>query len=87
MQARQVLSWAVTSASVVLPLGVVLYSLQYQSVSWSLVALAGGAATAIALAELSARIGVADPARPADPDERSDRTVVALRRSRTTWPE
>lgn len=43
------------SASVVVPLGMVLLSLRYQTGLWPVAALATAAAVAVALAELSAR--------------------------------
>jgi hypothetical protein len=48
-------TWLVVSASVVLPLAVVLLSLRYQTGLWPVAALATAAAVAVALAELSSR--------------------------------
>jgi hypothetical protein len=56
--------WMFVSASVVLPLSVVLLSLQHQTGLWPVAALATAAAAAVALAELSARADRAERVLP-----------------------
>jgi hypothetical protein len=80
MDGRDFGRWIVTTASVILPLAAVIYSLQYQSVVGALVGLALAATIAIVLAEISARIDAGPLAQSRRPAADADTHVVPLRR-------
>lgn len=60
---RSRLRWVSATASVIIPLAVVLLALPYHGGMWLLLALVGGVAASIVLVELAERTNVA-PAEP-----------------------
>ena len=54
MRIRPQWSWLLAAASVVVPIGAVLWTLSYQNGFWIIAGLAGGAAVSVLLVELAA---------------------------------